>query len=218
MRFKAVLFDFDGVIVHSTPIHLDGWATAYHALFQERVDEALLKTLVGKSTREIGSILALKSGVLSAKGELIQRKARYVLEHLDEIPLIPGILTFLKRLEAAGIDYGIASNAPRSFIQAALDRHALPYSFYLGLEDYAEPKPHPEPYLKGALAMNWTSEHRSEIAVFEDSAHGIHAAVAAGMSAIGVCSQHSKQVLIEAGAKYTIQDFHDEEFLQKHFF
>lgn len=218
MRFKAVLFDFDGVIVHSTPIHLDGWASAYHGLFQENVDEALLKTLVGKSTREIGAILALKSGVLTAKGELIQRKARYVLDHLEDIPLIPGIYAFLEKLNEARIPYGIASNAPRAFIQAALDRHELPYSFYLGLEDYVEPKPHPEPYLKGALALNWKSAIHEEIAVFEDSAHGIHAAVAGGMTAIGVTSQHSGQLLMEAGAKYTIKDFHDEEFLQRHFF
>jgi beta-phosphoglucomutase len=218
MHFKAVLFDFDGVIVHSTPIHLDGWASAYHGLIGEHVDEALLKTLVGKSTAEIGTILAVKSGILSVKGELIQRKARYVLDHLETIPLIPGIQSFLEKLQAAGIPYGIASNAPRAFIQAALDRHALPYRFYLGLEDYAEPKPHPEPYLKGALAMNWEPLRHSEIAVFEDSVHGIHAAIAAGMTAIGVTSQHSRQLLIEAGASDTIQDFHDNEFLRQHFF
>jgi len=217
-RFKAVLFDFDGVVVHSTPIHLDGWASAYHAMFQKSVDEDLLKTLVGQSTAAIGTLLAEKSGILSAKGELIKRKARYVLDHLEDIPLIPGIVAFLERLTATNIPYGIASNAPRTFIEAALRRHDVPYSFFLGLEDYVRPKPDPEPYLKGALQMAWDRENHPEIAVFEDSAHGIKAAVAAGMTAIGVTSQHDDQLLLEAGARDCIKDFRDLKFLDRHFF
>lgn len=217
-RFKAVLFDFDGVVVHSTPIHLDGWSSAYQAMFQKSVDEDLLKTLVGQSTVAIGTLLAETSGVLSAKGELIQKKARYVLDHLADIPLIPGIVNFLDRLAAAKIPYGIASNAPRGFVEAALRRHEVPYSFFLGLEDYTRPKPDPEPYLKGALHMAWTREKHPEIAVFEDSAHGIEAAVAAGMTPIGVTSQHDDQLLFKAGARHCIEDFRDLKFLDRHFF
>lgn len=217
-RFKAVLFDFDGVVVHSTPIHLDGWASAYRGLFQKTLDEELLESLVGQSTAAIGLLLAEKSGVLSAKADLIQRKARYVLEHLEDIPLIPGITDFLGRLTTARIPYGIASNAPRGFIQAALARHEIPYSFYLGLEDYVRPKPDPEPYLKGAIAMAWDRDDHGSIAVFEDSVHGIEAAIAAGMTAIGVSSQHDDQRLREAGATYCIKDFRDLGFLDRHFF
>ncbi|MBC7530276.1 MAG: HAD family phosphatase [Oligoflexus sp.] len=217
-RFKAVLFDFDGVVVHSTPIHLDGWASAYHAMFQKSVDEALLQTLVGQSTAAIGTLLAEKCGVSNAKSELIQRKARYVLGHLEDIPLIPGIMQFLERLTAAKIPYGIASNAPRNFIDAALRRHAVPYSFFLGLEDYVRPKPDPEPYLKGALNLAWDPGKHSEIAVFEGSAHGIEAATLAGMTAIGVTSQRNDQLLLEAGARYCIKDFRDLKFLDRHLF
>ncbi len=217
-QFKAVLFDFDGVVVHSTPIHLDGWASAYQALFHRTVDEDLLRTLVGRSTVEIGNLLAEKSGLVSARTELIRRKARYVLDHLDDIPLIPGIRPFFERLGEAGIPYGIASNAPRSFIEAALKRHQLPYSFFLGLEDYTKPKPDPEPYLMGALRMAWDREKHSDIAVFEDSAHGIEAAVTAGMTAIGVTSQHDDQLLHQAGARYCIKDFRDLTFLDRYFF
>ncbi|MBC7660166.1 MAG: HAD family phosphatase [Chitinophagaceae bacterium] len=215
--FKAALFDFDGVIVHSTPIHLDGWAHAYRALFQREIDVDLLQTLVGQSTVEIGTLLAKQSGKPEARSELTRHKAKYVLENLASIPLIPGVGEFIIRLTAARIPYGIASNAPRAFLESALTRHQLPHAFYLGLEDYAHPKPHPEPYLKGAKKLSWDEHSHHEIAVFEDSVHGVQSALKAEMIAIGVCSQHTPDILKKAGAFYCIEDFLDYKLLETHF-
>lgn len=216
--FEAVLFDFDGVIVDSTPIHLAGWAEAYQHYFSANVPTAILESLVGQSTVRNGTLLAQHAGRPDMRQELTRRKAQYVLAHLNAIPLIEGAREFLEKLSGLGIPYGIASNAPRGFIESALKKHKLPAAFFLGLEDYGEPKPHPEPYLKGAENMGWTKPTRERIAVFEDSAHGIHAAVAAGMTAIGVCSQHPSETLLDAGAKHTIKDFRDKDFLDEHFF
>lgn len=217
-RFEAVLFDFDGVIVDSTPIHLAGWAEAYWEFFKARIESEVLESLVGQSTAAIGTLLSHRVGRPEMKSELIRRKACYVLDHLDTIPMIEGAATFLERLRIAGIPYGIASNAPRGFIESALRKHKLHSDFFLGLEDYEKPKPDPEPYLKGGIRLGWKNDNRKAIAVFEDSAHGIHAAIAAGMTAIGVCSQHASALLQAAGASLCIKDFSEEEFLEKNFF
>jgi beta-phosphoglucomutase len=217
-KFEAVLFDFDGVIVDSTPVHLSGWAKAYQDLFQASLEPEILNSLIGLSTASIGSLLTDRVGHPGLRDELIRRKARYVIDNLAHIPLIPGARDFLIRLRSHGIRYGIASNAPRGFINAAMMKHGLWSEFFLGLEDYRSPKPSPEPYLTGAQRLGWTKPDRSAIAVFEDSAHGIHAAIAAGMTAIGVCSQHSPDILETAGAKAHIKDFRAINFLDEAFF
>lgn len=206
-QFRGALFDFDGVIVDSTPMHLAGWNAAYESLFQATLEDSLLDSLVGRSTAAIGTILAEKSGYPASKSELIKRKASYVLTNLSDIPLIPGSRDFLRQLHAEAIPFGICSNAPRDFIKAALERHGLICPFYLGLEDYVRPKPDPEPYVKGAKRMDMPFDLHGSIAVFEDSTHGIEAAIGAKMYPIGICSQHPEQILALAGAKECYRDF-----------
>lgn len=198
---KAVLFDFDGVIVDSTPVHLAGWAAAYHEMFKVRLQGDTLSNLVGRSTAAIGTLLAQQSGYATAKRELILRKVEYVMSHLPDIPLIEGAHEFLAALRLRKIPYGIVSNAPRDFIGAAVEKHRLEVPFYLGLEDYHRPKPDAEPYMKGAAKLGWSFAEHASIYVFEDSTHGIDAALAAQMTPIGICSQHPAEILIRAGAQ-----------------
>ena len=216
-HFKAVLFDFDGVIVDSTPTHLDGWAAAYGEVFQKQPEAHMLASLMGRSTVAIAALLAEKEGRPETRASLIEKKGRYVLEHVTSIPLIPGIAAFMEKLVTANIPYGIASNSPRGFLEASLQHHGLPYSFFLGAEDYAQPKPDPEAYLLGGKRLGLAREDYRAIAVFEDSTHGIEAALGARMTAIGVGSQHPVQVLIEAGAHYGITDFREVAFLDRYF-
>ncbi|MCX6128770.1 MAG: HAD family phosphatase [Proteobacteria bacterium] len=212
MEFRAALFDFDGVIVDSTPMHLRGWAHAYEDLFKIRLDKDVLETLVGRSTSSIGSTLAEKSGYAASKSELIKRKADYVYNHMDEIKLIAGAKDFLLALTERFIPYGIVSNAPRTFIKSALEKHKISIPFYFGLEDYRRPKPDAEPYMKGALKMKFSFPDHRSILVFEDSTHGIEAAIAAHMTAIGICSQHEAEILTAAGASRCFKNL--EETLQ----
>lgn len=202
----AVLFDFDGVIVDSTPIHLKGWVEAVRTLFQVEIDHETLNSIVGRSTAAIGSLLATQRGFPTAKAELIKLKVAYVLAHLNEIPLIKGAAHFLEVLRQQSIPFGIVSNAPRDFIAAALGRHGLDVPFFLGLEDYQRPKPDAEPYMKGAARLAWRFSDHKKIWVLEDSTHGIDAAVAAHMTPIGICSQHPASVLLAAGAERCFED------------
>ena len=107
---------------------------------------------------------------------------------MDEIEMINGAEEFLEILASRDIPFGIVSNAPRDFIAAALAKHRLQIYFFFGLEDYRRPKPDAEPYMKGALKMGSKFPKHRCILVFEDSTHGITAALAAHMTAIGICS------------------------------
>ncbi len=200
MEFRAALFDFDGVIVDSTPTHLKGWEIAYFDMFKQSLDEATLQSLVGRSTAAIGGILAEKSGYAAAKPQLIKRKQIHVFSNLGSITLIEGARDFLLAMQQKRLPFGIVSNAPRDFIGAAITQHQLNVPFYLGLDDYHRPKPDAEPYIKGATKLGFTFTSFASILVFEDSTHGIEAAVAAHMTPIGICSQHRPDILHNAGA------------------
>ncbi len=207
MKFKGVLFDFDGVVVNSTPMHLAGWERAYETIFGQSIAKEFLETLPGQSTRAIAERLAQLAKAPDSISELIEKKAAYVLENLENIPLIAGIIEFMEFLDTRRIPFGVSSNAPRAFLAAAISKHSLNPRFYLGLEDYEWPKPHPEAYLKGAKCLGWGDEDRSNIAVFEDSVHGIHAALKAGTTPFGISSQHTAEHLNSAGAIKTFPDF-----------
>jgi beta-phosphoglucomutase-like phosphatase (HAD superfamily) len=206
MDFRGALFDFDGVIVDSTPTHLSGWKAAYFELFNDFIDEITLASIVGRSTAAIGSLLAVKSGYPAAKKELIRRKQLHVFANLNTISLINGAAEFISELTGRRIPFGIVSNAPRDFIEAAIKQHNLKVPFFFGLDDYRKPKPDAEPYMKGALAIGFTFKEHPRIFVFEDSTNGIDAAIAAHMTPIGICSQHLPEVLLAAGAKICFKD------------
>jgi beta-phosphoglucomutase len=209
MDFRAALFDFDGVIVNSTPTHLKGWETAYAEMFKQSLDDTTLQSLIGRSTSAIGGILAKLSGYPAAKPELIRRKQIHVFAHLDSIELIEGAREFMELMRLKNLPYGIVSNAPRDFIGAAIAKHQLIVPFFFGLDDYHRPKPDAEPYVKGAAKLGFTFPAHPSILVFEDSTHGIEAAVAAHMSPIGICSQHQPEILVKAGAKLCFENMRE---------
>lgn len=213
MDFRAALFDFDGVIVNSTPTHLRGWQAAFQGMFKKDLDAATLQSLVGRSTAAIGRILAEQSGYPAAKTELIRRKQIHVFEQLGSIELIEGAREFLEELHRQSIPYGIVSNAPRDFIGAAIEKHRLPVPFFLGLDDYHRPKPDAEPYVKGAIKLGFRFTEHPSILVFEDSTHGIDAAIAAHMTPIGICSQHRPEILKNAGAQRCFEDMREAAVL-----
>ncbi len=210
LDMRAVLFDFDGVVVDSTPLHLRGWEHAYLEMFQVTLEPEVLAELVGRSTSAIGRILAERSGFPMAKAELVRRKTIYIASHIDSIQPIKGIDVFLKDLRKKNIPYGIVSNAPREFILNTLKHLKLDFPFVLGLENYQRPKPDAEPYMKGAQKIGSIpfQDHRS-IFVFEDSTHGLEAAIAAHMTPIGICSQHPPSILTAAGAIQCFQDMEE---------
>ena len=109
--------------------------------------------------------------------------------------------------------YGIVSNAPRDFIGAAIEKHGLPVPFFYGLDDYRRPKPDAEPSVKGAIHMGFPFTSHRSILVFEDSTHGIDAAIAAHMTPIGICSQHEEGILTGAGAVRCFMDMREAAVL-----
>lgn len=195
----GVIFDFDGVVVDSLSVHLKAWQMAFLNLF----GEPLLDTsgLPGRSTMAIAEILANRARKPELKEKLAELKREALRQSRSSIQLLPGVRESFAWLREAGVPFGIASNAPRAFIENTLEHCGEAVEIKFGVDDVARAKPEPDVFLKCAKALGISVIDHPKVMVFEDSPHGLKAAVRAGMHPIGVLTQNSIEEMTAAGAK-----------------
>ncbi len=190
--FKAVLFDMDGVIVDTEPLH----RKAYFKMFSDvriYVDEALYASFTGQSTINICKRLVNHFNLTHAPEYLVKLKRqhfKYLFENDADLALIDGVLDLIKDYHANGIKLVVASSASMPNINRIFERFDLnPY--FMGKfsgADLKQSKPHPEIFIKAA---EHTGYSKSECMVIEDSTNGIKAAHAAGIFCTAFKSPHS---------------------------
>ena len=203
----AVIFDFDGVVVDSLSVHLQAWRDAFQELYGAALDDTT--GLPGRSTGVIANILAQRVGKPTTADLLADLKRTRLKEQTNQIVPLPGALEAFVWLRENKIPFGIASNAPRSFILYTLNNYGVILDKVFGSEDVTRPKPEPDIFLKCAKSLDIKFTEHDQIIVFEDSTHGIKAAVTAGMYPIGITSQNSEEVLLSAGAKVACSHIQD---------
>jgi HAD superfamily hydrolase (TIGR01509 family) len=193
MSITAVLFDMDGVIVNSEPLH----HKAYHLMFQEvglTVSPELYASFTGQATLEICQTLCAHFGLEQSPEELVAIKRRHFKTLFDQDPdfdLIPGVLELIQDYFNNGLTLVLASSASMVNINRIFKRFDLDRFFVAKLSgaDLKASKPHPEIFIKAAEAAG---ADRKNCVVIEDSENGIAAAKAADIYAIAFDSEHSK--------------------------
>jgi HAD superfamily hydrolase (TIGR01509 family) len=190
---KAVIFDMDGVIIDSEPLH----HKAYHKMFEDvnvNVSSELYESLTGKSTlnvcKQICDIFKLKESPETLVA--IKRKHyEYIFNNDKDFDLIDGVLDLIKDYHANGLTLVLASSASMPSIERIFKRfHLNPYfKAKLSGADLKASKPHPEIFINAAKASGFSKE---ECIVIEDSTNGIQAANSANIFCIGFDSVHSK--------------------------
>lgn len=200
MTPKAVLFDCDGVVVDSEgPTFLmfqrEFAAAGLHLTLHELETNWVGATAEGLAARARSMGAALPPDWV---GGFYQRLNARLAEG---VPLIPGILTVLDRLDAAGIPYAMGSNGPLDKMAVTLGQHWLIERFrghvYSG-QALAAPKPAPDVYLHAARMLGLDP---ADCVVVEDSASGALAARAAGMACYGYAPTAVNPALVDAGAR-----------------
>jgi beta-phosphoglucomutase family hydrolase len=191
--FKACIFDMDGVIIDSEPMHFEIDLIMTHQLGLNLTHEDFEK-YVGMTNpamwKHIKEVHKLEPSVDELIRIQMDMKLR-ILKERDEKP-IEGIVSLLQALKKAGYPIGLASSSPILFIQAVLEKLELhPYfSVIVSGEEVAQGKPAPDVFLKAAQLLQVEAEH---CAVIEDSRNGVAAAKAAGMACIGYLNPNSGQ-------------------------
>lgn len=193
MKIKAVLFDMDGVIVDTEPLH----HKAYFRMFADvgiEVSEALYQSFTGQATKFVCSQIKKIFGLNQSVDELIQIKRNYfkdLFDHDPEFDLLPGVLDLIEFYKSKDIKLVLASSASRNTIDWVFERFDLDKYFVAKISgaELKASKPHPEIFEKAA---ELAAEHCDNCIVIEDSTNGIQAAKSAGIYCIAYQSPHSK--------------------------
>ena len=190
---KAVLFDMDGVIIDSEPLH----QKAYYAMFKEvgiTISEELYQSFTGQATLQICRQLVQEYNLNRVPQELVNIK-RSIFKQLflndPDLGLIAGVRELIEDYYKNGLILVLASSASMTTINNVFSKFELNQYFKAKLSgaDLEESKPNPEIFLKAVEASGCKP---SECRVIEDATNGIKAAHAAGIFCVGFKSLHSK--------------------------
>jgi HAD superfamily hydrolase (TIGR01509 family) len=183
---KAVIFDMDGVIMDSEPIHYKIEKAILKNNFNEPFEFADHARFVGQTTQDLWRTIC-KERNLSQGFEILSLldNADYMQElKSGDIQAVPGAIELIKRLHEIAIPMIVASSAIRENIEVVTDRFGITKYFqgYVSGQDLERTKPNPDIFLKAAEKLNIEPEN---CLVIEDAKHGVEAAKAAGMFCIG---------------------------------
>ena len=198
LRPIGIIFDFDGVLVDSLPAHLKAWSDAVGEIFNRSVPE--LSDLSGHSSRTIAHILCKRFGDPSLASVLVKTKERLLATGAIEVPLYAGVKSAIEFIAGSNLPFAIGSNSLRPFVTAITARVGLDVPVIVTASDVSRHKPAPDIFWACSNGLRIDPNQRQNIIVFDDSIHGIKAALAAGMTPIGIASTIKPEFLIAAGA------------------
>jgi beta-phosphoglucomutase len=207
MALAAVVFDFDGVLADSEPVHLQVFQVVLAQIGVTLTDEEYYAHYLGYSDRDAFSHVLRDRGVSIDDAQLetlLDTKKRLFPEVIGDHALYPGAADCIARV-AAAVPVAIASGALRHEIELILDRSGLRARFPIIVAAGETPrsKPAPDPYARafellregGAIAA---SARPADVVAIEDSEWGLQSARGAGLRTIGVLTSYTADRLPSA--------------------
>jgi beta-phosphoglucomutase family hydrolase len=181
--FGAYLFDCDGTIADSMPLHYRAWKKALGEWNCE-FDEKLFYAWGGMPVAEIVSTLSQRRGLSMPVEEVSRRKEDLYFELLPQLKAVPEVLEHIEA-EYGHTPFAVVSGSTRESVIASLETLNLLERFdaLVCAGDYRNSKPDPEAFL---LAASRLGVEPARCLVFEDTEMGIQAAKAAGMASVKV--------------------------------
>ena len=212
---EGVLFDLDGTLCDSDPVHFevfDDMFTAHGVCAPTGLTHDFFTAhIAGRANVDIFTEAFYPNLTPAEREALAEDKERAFREKLlsRELPKANGLDALLRTLDMSGVKTCVVTNAPRANAEAMLAR--------LGLREYfgedrlvigsecARAKPNPDPYLEGLKRIGLTSSEKC--VAFEDSPAGARAAVAANIPVVGILSSQNAEALMSAGCALCVKDF-----------
>jgi len=179
--FRAYLFDCDGTIADSMPLHYKAWTKAL-AEYGATYEEDLFYAWGGKPVRKIIADLNEMQGLHMPVDALAARKESLYHAQLHELKGIPDVIEHIEAMHGR-IPFAVVSGSRRNSVVGSLTALGLldKFDVLVCAEDYKQGKPAPDGFLLGASKLGVAPEH---CLVFEDTELGIQAATAAGMQSV----------------------------------
>jgi beta-phosphoglucomutase family hydrolase len=203
-KISALIFDMDGVIVDSNPLHRESWAEYNRRQGVETTEEMQQRMYGKRNDMIVRDFLGanLTDQEVFAHGAAKEALYREMLAPRLIETLVPGLHAFLER--HAALPKAVATNAEPPNVEFVLREAGLARFFQIIVDGHQvpNPKPHPDVYLRAADLLGVPTH---ECVVFEDSHGGVAAALAAGMRVIGITTTYSDL----PGASLLARDFND---------
>ena len=184
---KALIFDFDGLIMDTESPEVDGWKVIYAEYGQEFPLQAWANTVVGATAANLdpAAHLAAITGQDLDQAALHKRARDYRLQEQSRLSALPGVTDYLKDARRLGLGLAVASSSSRAWVHGYLNQLGLAENFdaIVCREEVSQVKPSPELFLKAVAALGLRP---GDVLVFEDSPNGVLAARRAGMRVVAV--------------------------------
>lgn len=188
--FAGYIFDLDGTLVDSMPLHFRAWNEAMkRAGLTGELDENLFYALGGVPTRRVAELLAQHHGLTIDVDRTFHEKEALFLSWQTELQMVEPVVGFARRV-AWTHPVSVASGGPREVVRETLAMTGLAPLFpvVVTADDVQHGKPAPDMFLLAASRMGVAP---GECLVFEDAEPGIAAAEAAGMQWVRVSSRRA---------------------------
>jgi HAD superfamily hydrolase (TIGR01509 family) len=205
----ALLFDIDGTLAHTDPIHIRAFNAMLEANGRKALTEAeYTQTVMGRANAAIFMDMFPERAVAEHRRLADAKEAAFRDMARHDIVPMPGLLALMDAADARDIPMAAVTNAPRAnaeMILGALGITARFRTLVIG-DEVARGKPDPLPYLTACARLGVQPEN---CLAFEDSRSGVQSASGAGTFIIGVMSSLSEVELMAVGARFAVHDFAD---------
>ena len=206
---RALIFDFDGLIVDTESPALESWQEIFREYGQElSLDRWALNVGRSESLDVVGDLQQLVGRTLDAKALNARRRARHI-QMVEAQPILPGVVGRIEEAHAMGLRLAVATSSSRQWVEGHLKRLGLIQRFD-AIRTRTDPdvgigKPDPAVYLAALRSMG--VEAREAIAL-EDSPRGVEAALNAGIFTVVIPNDVTRR-MGPTGAHLTLDSLAD---------
>lgn len=202
---KALLFDLDGTLVHTDPLHFAAWRRALEPHGIPLDESTYERRIWGRHNPDIVRELLPHLGAAEGRA-FAEAKESAFRQAATGLQPLPGAVTLMEDARSAGVVVAVVTNAPRPNAEFMLQVTGL--AGFVDLmtvgEECAAPKPDPAPYRE---TLERLGVGASEAVAFEDSPSGLRSAVAAGLPVVGMTTTRREGDLLDAGASVAWASF-----------
>lgn len=199
MSIRALIFDFDGLILDTETPEYQSWQEIYQEFGHTLLPETWGQVVGGNGASAFDPMDHLETLVghpLDRAGLNARRRARDA-QIIAASPILPGVMDYLTEARRAGLHLAIASSSPHSWVDTHLTRLGLYTTFapIICVDDVGIAKPDPSLFLRTADVLGVAKD---EAIIFEDSPNGILAAKRAGIFCVAVPNPMTRMLSFDA--------------------
>lgn len=202
---KALLFDFDGVLIQSMEDHYEGWRRALEKYGIDMNPEELFM-MEGQGVKAVATEITRKYNIpVEDTLDIIKNKQKHY-NTIKKIRFYPNLLDVLNWAREKQLKMGVVTGGMRTLVKEALESFGLMdyFTAIITSDDVSETKPSPRPYLIAATQLEVEAK---DCIVIENAPLGIHSGKSAGMKVIGITTTLTAHHLREADV--VVSDFRE---------